>query len=235
MVEQRKLGQGEMRPCKACGQPEGHIAANGGWLWGECWNCDYRTSFHRSADEARAAWNRRSSSDEAEVVARVDSLDKATIRLYNYVGVTLRAHGPNPKPWSEQSYEHQLKWRDAVRVVLANASPSAVKAGVTEAQIANVIDPHAFMDDRITPLEPPFDDMVRQDRELALSKARRILALGVHDEGMGGALSAAIGMCEQYAEFIRRVPAADIEQHPYLPELEQVIEVGRLALRKEAE
>jgi hypothetical protein len=59
----------ELRPCKACGQPEGHIAANGGWLWGECWNCDYRTSFHRSSDEAQTEWNRRSSSDEqAEVV-----------------------------------------------------------------------------------------------------------------------------------------------------------------------
>jgi hypothetical protein len=59
----------ELRPCKACGQPEGgHIAANGGWHWGECWNCDYRTSFHRSVEEAHDEWNRRSSDEQAEVV-----------------------------------------------------------------------------------------------------------------------------------------------------------------------
>lgn len=47
------------------------------------------------------------------------------------------------------------------------------------------------------------------------------------------ALNAAMGMCDQYAGFIRhRVRAADIEVHPYLPELEQVIEVARLALQE---
>lgn len=48
--------------------------------------------------------------------------------------------------------------------------------------------------------------------------------------GVTEALRSAMGMCEQYADFIRRVPAAEIEQHPYLPELEQVIEVARAHL-----
>lgn len=48
--------------------------------------------------------------------------------------------------------------------------------------------------------------------------------------GVTEALRSAMGMCEQYADFIRHVPAAEIEQHPYLPELEQVIEVARAHL-----
>lgn len=48
--------------------------------------------------------------------------------------------------------------------------------------------------------------------------------------GVSEALRAAIEMCERYAEFIRTVPVDDIECHPYLPELEQVIDDGRAAL-----
>jgi len=62
----------------------------------------------------------------------------------------------------------------------ADASPplspaeEVVESRVSE--IALIIDPHAFAP--IAPdMEPPFDDMVRQDRELALSKARRIAPL----------------------------------------------------------
>ena len=61
----------------------------------------------------------------------------------------------------------------------------------------------------------------------------RVAAAEARCKRLEDALNAAMGMCDQYAGFIRhRVRAADIEVHPYLPELEQVIDVARLALQE---
>lgn len=47
------------------------------------------------------------------------------------------------------------------------------------------------------------------------------------------ALTETLPMCEQYADFIRlSVSVSDIEMHPYLPEIEQVIERARAATGK---
>lgn len=73
----------------------------------------------------------------------------------------------------------------------------------------------------------------KDDKRVAFDAAQAIHALLASPTKAGEvseALRSAMGMCEQYADFIRRVPAADLEQHPYLPELEQVIEVARAAL-----
>lgn len=48
-------------------------------------------------------------------------------------------------------------------------------------------------------------------------------------KALEAALRATVGMCEQYAQFIRRIPAADIEQHPYLPALDDAIREAREA------
>ena len=48
-----------------------------------------------------------------------------------------------------------------------------------------------------------------------------------------GVLERAVEMCDWYAQFIRSdVMAADIERHPYLPELEGVAEDARAAIAK---
>jgi len=44
--------------------------------------------------------------------------------------------------------------------------------------------------------------------------------------------AAAVDLLEQYAHFICTVKADDIEQHPYLPHVEQVLEDLRAALHK---
>ena len=40
----------------------------------------------------------------------------------------------------------------------------------------------------------------------------------------------AVDMLEHYAEYIRGVPVSEIERHPYLPEVERIIEELRAAL-----
>jgi hypothetical protein len=57
--------------------------------------------------------------------------------------------------------------------------------------------------------------------DAALSEARAEV------ERLREALSGLLPMCEAYADFIRRVPASTLEEHPYLPELERVIEAAR--------
>jgi Lar family restriction alleviation protein len=68
-------------------------------------------------------------------------------------------------------------------------------------------------------------------REEAITawNTRALAASGI--EEMRGALEAAADMCAVYADFIRNhVCADDIEIHPYLPALEDVIANGRAAL-----
>jgi len=116
----------ELRPCKACGQPEGHIGANGGWLWGECWNCDYRTSFHRSAEEAQEEWNRRSSDEQAEVVGWRDLLTEAR------EWVELAPALPGLDPADEHLVRDLLKRIDAY---LLASHPAVAAGGVTEERV----------------------------------------------------------------------------------------------------
>lgn len=42
----------------------------------------------------------------------------------------------------------------------------------------------------------------------------------------------AADLLEHYALYIRTVPASDLERHPYLPAIEQVVEDLRAALAK---
>jgi hypothetical protein len=69
--------------------------------------------------------------------------------------------------------------------------------------------------------------ITRVEMDAAASAA--LAASGI--EEMRGALEAAADMCAVYADFIRNhVCADDIEIHPYLPALEDVIANGRAAL-----
>ena len=157
----------EMRPCKACGQSEGFLAANDGWFHGECWNCYYRTGAHRSEAEAREDWDRRSSDEQAEVVAWQWSdrhgmwytVDTNTDRM----------------PFSQQE--------ELARMVAANnggtvrplyASPPAVAAGgVTEA--------------RVEAAHRVFENASRHNPEVSIReriRAALTAALAVGDEGI---------------------------------------------------
>lgn len=49
-------------------------------------------------------------------------------------------------------------------------------------------------------------------------------------ERLSTALKIATPLLSQYADFIRRVPAANIEEHPYLPSVEEAIEIAHTAL-----
>lgn len=121
-----------------------------------------------------------------------DTLDKAAIRLYNYVGVTLRAHGPNPKPWVEQPYEHQLKWRDAVRIVLDNApSVSASTASGERDAVIEVAD--AMVEDGAVAIDalwsegqdrgPAFAETEREYQAHCRSTARAAITAALRMEG----------------------------------------------------
>lgn len=52
-------------------------------------------------------------------------------------------------------------------------------------------------------------------------------------ERLKAALAIATPILSQYVDFIRRVPSANIEEHPYLPSVEEAIDIARAALQAE--
>lgn len=62
---------------------------------------------------------------------------------------------------------------------------------------------------------------------------RDLTASQAQVERLKDALAIATPILSQYADFIRRVPAKHIEEHPYLPSVDGAIEAARAALQVE--
>jgi hypothetical protein len=104
-----------------------------------------------------------------------------------------------------------------------------VRHGLVE-RVARAIEPSLWGYAMGYPEHVHSDETLLAARQAALAKATAALAASGIEE-MRGALEAAADMCAVYADFIRNhVCADDIEIHPYLPALEDVIANGRAAL-----
>jgi predicted metal-dependent phosphoesterase TrpH len=82
---------------------------------------------------------------------------------------------------------------------------------------------------KISDLRAQHDELQKQVAEIA----QLGMVLREQRDELLAALERTTEMCEQYADWIKRnVMSADIEEHPYLPELEGAAEDARAALAK---
>lgn len=181
------------------------------------------------------ALNRRSSDEQAEVVGW-------PITAESYVYEFVRRGEKNTRklaPW-EQAYQDadlieaarrhgyiniagnvacdvtvtdRGRWIAEIYGRALYAPPAVAAGGVTEAMSTPVMravaECLAGLDHK--EVSPRAREKIRDVMVVSLSGGRT-------------AVKDAIDMCERYAEFIRRIPSANLEEHPYLPELEDVIE-----------
>lgn len=160
-----------------------------------CGNCDmlgpdgivldgWLSSAEEADHAAREAWNRRSSSDEAEICG--DERNGGLIRDMAYT-VWHNCHHPTNEDgnsdWGNDNLPLVNVAVERVRAALY-ASPSGVKAGVTEAieACAKIAD-----EMRLKHSSPTGDAYTCGVWDQSVRIASKIRALGVGDEGMGEA------------------------------------------------